>query len=115
MAFGPAVPPIFAAPPPRGIAPAPSSVAPNPDPLSNPSQPRVLPRGQDSGDTPMTAAARRERDAIRRDHRVATRGGDNVSSTPPLSEVRRRIVDEQQASASGQDSPLTEPPNTSQL
>jgi hypothetical protein len=38
-----------------------------------------------------------------------------VSLTPPLSEVRQRIVDEQQASASGQDSPLTEPLNTSQL
>jgi hypothetical protein len=115
MAFGPAVPPTFAAPPPQGIAPAPSSVAPTPDPLSTPSQARVLPRGQDSGDTPMTAAARRERDAIRRDHRVATHGGDNVSSTPPLSEVRRRIADEQQASASGHGSPLTKPPNTSQL
>jgi hypothetical protein len=64
IAFGPAVPPTFAAPPPRGIAPAPSSVAPTPDPLSNLSQPRVLPRSQNSGDTPMIAAARRERDAI---------------------------------------------------
>ncbi|KAF2832720.1 hypothetical protein CC86DRAFT_401466 [Ophiobolus disseminans] len=47
-----------------------------------------LPRGQYSPDTPTTAAARRDRDAIRRDHRVRDRAGEEVSSTPELRQLR---------------------------
>jgi hypothetical protein len=45
-----------------------------------------LPRGKDSGDTLETAAARRERDILQRNHRQRERGGEDVSLTPRLSQ-----------------------------
>ncbi|CAE6994931.1 hypothetical protein PTTW11_00008 [Pyrenophora teres f. teres] len=82
----PATPPDFRGPP--------DTVTPPLQPPAPPSQPRggssvpaeeVNPyrrRGQDSGDTPETAAARRARDMLMRDHRRRERGGEEVSSTP---------------------------------
>jgi hypothetical protein len=51
--------------------------------------PPFLPCGQYSGDTPETAAARRQRDIIRRDHRVRERAGEEVSDTPNISQLRQ--------------------------
>jgi hypothetical protein len=97
--------------------PAPPRVAFSPAPAftvtddSRPSvaTPTFLPRGQHSGDTLETATARRERDDIRRDHRVRQRAGEDVSDTPDLSELRAR------AEAQATSSLLSAAPPTSQL
>jgi hypothetical protein len=83
----------------RSLAPAPSPSV----PPSTPSTPAVTSevttgsesvdyrfrrRGQHSRDSPATAAARREQEIIRRDHRTRGRAGEEVSSTPTLSQLR---------------------------
>ncbi|KAK1917296.1 hypothetical protein P3342_000009 [Pyrenophora teres f. teres] len=85
----PATPPDLRGPP--------DTVKPPLQPPAPPSQPRggsLVPaeeanpyrrRGQDSGDTPETAAARRARDMLMRDHRRQERRGEEVSSTSALS------------------------------
>jgi hypothetical protein len=55
--------------------------------------PLFLRRGLHSGDTPLTAAARKERDQDRRSHRHRAFGAEeDISSTPLLSEYRRRLA-----------------------
>jgi hypothetical protein len=54
--------------------------------------PPFLPRGQYSGDTPETAAARRQRNIIRRDHRVREQAGKQVSDTPNISQLRQGMI-----------------------
>jgi hypothetical protein len=103
--------PIAPAPPrsmaplqPTGPPPAPVNIPPF-QPLTSlrsatddPSSPVFLRRGQDSGDTPTTAAARRARDVDRRDRRHRAHE-EEVSSTPPLSEFRRRLLNAPLSSA----------------
>jgi hypothetical protein len=55
--------------------------------------PLFLRRGLHSGDTPLTAAARKEHDQDRRSHRHRTfRAEEDISSTPLLSEYCRRLA-----------------------
>jgi hypothetical protein len=89
---------------PMGPPPAPVNIPPFQPPTSsrsatnNPSSPVFLRRGQDSGDTPTTAAARRARDVDRRNRRHRAHE-EEVSSTPPLLEFRRRLLNAPSSSA----------------
>jgi hypothetical protein len=57
------------------------------------SSPIFLRRGRNSADTPATAAARKDRDADRRDRRARIHSREeDVSSTPPLSKFRQRYT-----------------------
>jgi hypothetical protein len=106
MAFGPAPSPVTGPGPSSVTAPGPSSAT------LLPGSTQFLPRGEFSGDTIETAAARRERKAIQRDHRAAARAGKEVSPTPSLATVKARIARENDPSDS---SGLSDAPNTSQL
>lgn len=103
------LPPQFAAsltPPPLPQEPAAGERRMSETPLETPSLPHqqlpshdesdttdqsvvYLQRGKDSGDTPETAAARRQRDILQRDHCRRQRGGEEVSTTPDLSQFKR--------------------------
>ena len=58
----------------------------------------ILPRGQDSGDTPSAAEARRQLHGIRRRHRLNRRDGDDPSPTPGLSSLVRQLHEEEESS-----------------
>ncbi|KAE8853230.1 hypothetical protein HRS9122_00222 [Pyrenophora teres f. teres] len=110
--------PVAAAPARMAFGPATPSNAPRPSPNTESDTEiggtALLRRGLDSGDTPNTAAARRELHAIRRDHRVTARAGEEPSPTPSLDEVKRRQAVEGK-STGGTGSPLSDPPPSSQL
>jgi len=60
--------------------------------------PVLLPRGQDSGDTPSAAEARRRLHATRRRHRLDRRDGQDPSPTPGLSSLVRQLHEEEESS-----------------
>jgi hypothetical protein len=94
MAFGPAPSPATAPGPSSATAPGLSSAT------LLPGSTQFLPRGEFSGDTPETAAARRERKAIQRDHHAAARAGEEVSPTLSLATFKARIARENDPSGS---------------
>jgi hypothetical protein len=97
--------PTVPAPPVKAFGSGPSTKS------ASGSLPGFLPRGAYSGDTPKTAAARRQRDTIQRDHRRRGRAGEDVSLTPDLAAFRHPYAYKN----TNPSSLLSEPPPTSQL
>ena len=54
-------------------------------------EPTFLPRGKDSGDTPLRAQAREQQAAIQRAHRVQRRAGEEPCPTPSLSVLQHQL------------------------
>ncbi|KAF1986799.1 hypothetical protein K402DRAFT_66685 [Aulographum hederae CBS 113979] len=73
---------------------------------STPHGRRFLPRGQDSGDSPLTAIARRAQTDISRTHRIQRRAGGEPSSTPSMSSLRGRLAAAQEREQEGPSSIL---------